>query len=200
MGAAILKSFVFGALLAGAIGPIALLIFGAAARHGFTAGGFAAAGAALADFGYALLAFTAGALLLPALAAHAGVIRAGSALLLIGLGLVMLLRLPADAAAPAETPAARRMFLSTALLTLVNPMTIVVFAGFVPQLPVAGSLPAAAWLAFALGAGSLAVALGVAAAGAVLGAALPDAGWRRAINAASALGIVAFGLAGLAGD
>jgi threonine/homoserine/homoserine lactone efflux protein len=199
LGAAILKSFLFGALLAGAIGPIALLIFGSAAERGFAAGAWAAAGAALADFGYALLAFSAGALLLPPLAAHATAIRTGSALLLVVLGLVMLLRPAPAAAAAAAAPAAGRMLWPTFLLTLVNPMTIVVFAGFVPQLPVAGSPAIAAWLAFALGGGSLAVSLAVAGGGAILGAALPGPRWRRAINAASAIGILAFGVAGLAG-
>ncbi|HXV40649.1 MAG TPA: LysE family transporter [Steroidobacteraceae bacterium] len=197
MGDAWIKSLLFGAVLAGSIGPIALLIFGTAARRGFAAGVFAAAGAALADLAYALVAFSIGALVLPLLAAHQTAVRIASASLLVALGLLMLLRPPADAAAPAQ-PAAR-MLLPVFLLTLVNPMTIVVFAGFVPQLPLAGSLPVAAWLAFALGVGSLTVAVAVAGAGALLGAALPGAGWRRAINAVSAAGILAFGIAGLAG-
>ncbi|HEY7741090.1 MAG TPA: LysE family transporter [Steroidobacteraceae bacterium] len=197
MGGAWIKSLLFGAVLAGSIGPIALLIFGTAARRGFAAGVFAAAGAALADFAYALAAFSIGALVLPRLAAHQGAVRIASASLLVALGLLMLLRRPADAAAPAQ-PAAR-MLLPVFLLTLVNPMTIVVFAGFVPQLPLAGSLPVAAWLAFGLGVGSLSVAVAVAGAGALLGAALPGPGWRRAISAVSAIGILAFGIAGLAG-
>jgi threonine/homoserine/homoserine lactone efflux protein len=199
MGAALLKSLVFGALLAGAIGPIALWIFGTAARRGFAAGSLAAAGAALADFSYALLAFAAGAMVLPRLAGHAVAIRAGSSLLLIALGLWMLLRAPAATAPAVATPAAARLLFTTFLLTLVNPMTIVVFAGFAPQLPVAGSPTTAAWLAGALGAGSLGVALCVALAGAALGAALPGPRWRRGIQAASALGILGFGIAGLAG-
>lgn len=197
MGGAWIKSLLFGAVLAGSIGPIALLIFGTAARRGFAAGFFAAAGAALADLVYALVAFALGALVLPLVAAHQTAVRIASALLLVALGLLMLLRRPADAAAPAQ-PAAR-MLLPVFLLTLVNPMTIVVFAGFVPQLPLVGSLPVAAWLAFALSVGSLMVAVAVAGAGAMLGAALPGPGWRRAINAVSAVGILAFGLAGLAG-
>lgn len=192
---AIWKAFLFGAALAGSIGPIALLIFGTAAHRGLAAGAFAAAGAALADLLYALAAFSIGALVLPLLAAHQIAVRIASASLLVALGLLMLVRRPAEAAAPAQ-PAAR-LLLPVFLLTLVNPMTIVVFAGFVPQLPLAGSLPVAAMLAFALGAGSFAIALGVAAAGAALGTALPGRGWHRAINAASGAGILAFGLAGL---
>jgi threonine/homoserine/homoserine lactone efflux protein len=198
MGAAFLKSLLFGVVLAGSIGPIALVIFGTAARRGFMAGAFAGLGAALADLLYALAAFSAGALLLPPLAAHERAIRIGSALLLVTLALAMLLRRQGAAAAD-SAPAATASLWPTFLLTLVNPMTIVVSAGFVPQLPVAGSPLVAAWLASALFLGSLAVQIAISAAGAAAGAALPGPGWQRAINAASAIGILAFGIAGLAG-
>jgi threonine/homoserine/homoserine lactone efflux protein len=199
MGGAFWKSLLFGALLAASIGPIALLIFGTAARRGFAAGGFAALGAALADLVYALTAFSAGALILPLLAAHEAAVHVASALLLVALGLVMLLRRPPAAVEAAATPAGRSasMLLPVFLLTLVNPMTIVVFAGFAPQLPLAGSVAVAAGLAIALGAGSLAVALAVAAAGAAFGAVLPGAGWQRLISLISAAGILAFGIYGL---
>ncbi len=196
MGGALWKAFLFGVVVAAAIGPIALLIFDTAARRGFAAGAFAGCGAALADLTWALLAFFGGALLLPLLAGHATAVRAGSALLLTGLGLAMLARGTADAAAPAPRSAAGSL-LPVFLLTLVNPMTLVVFAGFAPQLPVAGSPGLAVGLALALAAGSLLVQLGLAAAGAFLRAALPGARWQRAIRLAAALGILAFGLAGL---
>lgn len=195
MDGAFWKAFVFGVVVAGSIGPIALLIFGTAARRGFAAGCFAGLGAALADLIYALLAFSIGAVLLPVLADHATVIRTAGALLLTGLGVSMLLR-AAAAGTPDPRPAARAL-LPTFLLTLVNPMTLVVFAGFVPQLPLAGSLRAALWLASALFAGSLLVQLALAASGRALGVALPGARWPRAINLVAAAGILAFGLAGL---
>ena len=201
MGGAYWKALLFGAVLAASIGPIALLIFGAAARRGFAAGGFAALGAALADLVYALTAFSVGALILPLLAIHENAVHIASAVLLVALGLVMLLRRPAAtveaAAAPAERSA--NLLLPVFLLTLVNPMTIVVFAGFAPQLPLAGSLSVAAGLAIALSTGSLVVALAVAAAGAAFGAVLPGAGWQRLISLASATGILAFGIYGLVG-
>lgn len=198
MTAALWKSLAFGVVLAGSIGPIALLILGTAARQGFSAGGYAGLGAALADFIYALLAFSAGALVLPLLDAHAGAIQSGCALLLCGLGLATLLQAGDKAAPPAIARPRAQALLPTFLLTMVNPMTLVVFAGFVPQLPLAGSFQNAAWLALALFAGSLLVQLALAAAGAALGAALPGASWRRAINLAAGAGILAFGVAGLA--
>ncbi|MGH8250983.1 MAG: hypothetical protein ACREVI_09875 [Steroidobacteraceae bacterium] len=54
MGAAFWKALLFGVVVAGSIGPIALLIFGTAARRGLAAGCFAGLGAALADLVYAL--------------------------------------------------------------------------------------------------------------------------------------------------
>lgn len=193
------RALLFGAVLAGSIGPIALLIIGAAARRGLAAGCMAGLGAALADLVYALVAFSTGALLLPLLSAQAATIRAAGALLLTGLGLAMLVR-GTGAAGPREPPAAAAAWWPTFLLTLVNPMTIVVFAGFAPQLPVAGSPVNAALLAFALFAGSLLVQCALAFAGALMGRALPGPGWRRALRLASAAGVLAFGLTGLFAD
>ena len=163
------KAFVFGVVVAGSIGPIALLIFGTGARQGFASGAFAAIGAALADLLYALTAFSIGALILPLLSAHEQAIRVGCALLLVGLGTSMLLRQARADEAPAEPRAAARSLLPTLLLTIVNPMTLVMFAGIVPQLPVAGSFGNAAALAFALAGGSMAVQFGIAGVGAALG-------------------------------
>ena len=191
------KAFVFGVVVAGAIGPIALLIFGTGAKQGFRAGAFAGLGAALADFLYALAAFSAGALLLPLVAAHGRAIRLGAALLLVGLGLSMLAGVLKRGVAQAVPRPAAQAFLPTFLLTIVNPMTFVVFAGLVPQLPVAGSLASAASLALALAAGSGAVNVAVGAAGSAVGRALPGEGARRAVTAVAAFGILGFGIAGL---
>jgi threonine/homoserine/homoserine lactone efflux protein len=192
------KAFIFGVVVAAAIGPIALLIFGTGARQGLAAGAFAAFGAALADFFYALAAFSAGALLLPLFAAHERTIGAACALLLVGLGATMLIRLLRSREVPAAAKAAARSFLPTFGLTIVNPMTLVVFAGIVPQLPVAGSLARAAGLAAALAAGSAAVGVAIGSCGAALGRALPGVRAQRAVTAAAAAGILAFGLYGLA--
>jgi threonine/homoserine/homoserine lactone efflux protein len=193
------KAFVFGVVVAGAIGPIALLIFGTGARQGFPAGAFAGLGAALADLLYALAAFLAGALVLPYVAAHNRAIEIGCAILLIGLGAWMLSGLLRPGAAPVAPRPAAQAFLPTFLLTVVNPMTFVMFAGVVPQLPVAGSVGNAVALAFALAGGSAFVNVAIGGFGAVLGRALPGERERRAVSVAAALGIVAFGIAGLAG-
>jgi len=192
------KAFVFGVVVAAAIGPIALLIFGTGARRGFAAGAFAGFGAALADFVYALAAFSAGALLLPLFAAHERMIGAACALLLIGLGATMLIGLNRSRPVPAAAKPAARSFLPTFGLTIVNPMTLVVFAAIVPQLPVAGSLARSAGLAAALAAGSAAVGVAIGSCGAALGKALPGERAQRTVSAAAAAGILAFGIYGLA--
>jgi threonine/homoserine/homoserine lactone efflux protein len=197
MVAALWKSFVFGALLAAAIGPIALLIFSTAARQGLAAGGYAGLGAALADLLYALVAFSAGAVLLPLVARHEAAIRVSCSLLLVGLGAAMLMgTAPERSDRPSPDRVVGRL-VPTFLLTIVNPMTFVIFAGIAPQLPVAGSPANAVLLAAALFAGSLAVQLAIAGAGAATGRALPGPRWQRTIRAAAGLGIVAFGVAGL---
>jgi len=193
-----LKSVAFGIAIAAAIGPIALLIVSHAASRGLLPGCFAGLGAALADLAYAWLAFSAGALLLPLLEPWMPAIRTGSALVLIVLAIAMVRR---DLAGARDLPTMARhpagSLLPTFLLTLVNPMTLAMFAGFAPQLPLAGSLATAGWLAFGLFCGSLLVQLALAAGGMILGAALAGPGWRRAINLAGAAGIFAFGVAGI---
>ena len=194
-----LKAFVFGVIVSGTVGPIALLIFGTGARQGFAAGAVAALGACLADFIYALAAFLLGALVLPFLAGHRVAIEVGCALLLVGFGAWMMIAQLRPGGPPAAPKPAAQHFLPTFILTFVNPMTLVIFAGFVPQLPVAGSLLTAAFLALALAAGSAAVGVGFAGAGAALGKAMPGERGRRAISLAAAAGILGFGIYGLAG-
>jgi threonine/homoserine/homoserine lactone efflux protein len=193
------KALIFGMFVAAAIGPIALLIFGTGARQGFAAGAYAGLGAALADLAYALAAFSAGALILPHLVEHEMAIQAGSALLLIGLGAWMLIAQLRAGEMPVAQAAPSRAFLSVFLLTVVNPMTFVIFAGIVPQLPVAGSLTRAAGLALALAVGSAAVNIAIGGSGAVLGRALPGERARRVVSAAAAAGILAFGVYGISG-
>ncbi len=197
MSGAFLKSVAFGFAIAASIGPIALLIISTAVSHGLRPGCYAAFGAALADLFYALLAFSAGALILPRLATHATAIRTAAALILIGFAIYMMFRSAVAQGGNPAGPRAAGMLLPTFLLTLVNPVILVIFAGFVPQLPLAGSLTTAAGLAFGLFFGSLSVQLALAVTGSHLRAALPGRGWRRRISLAGAAGILAFGLIGL---
>ena len=201
---AALQCVLFGVTLAAAIGPIALLIISLGARSGLRAAALAAGGAALADCSYALLAFGAGAALLSRLQRHAMPIRIGGALVLLALAAWMLcgaLRAPRDG--PQGDPAGgtadsrARPFLTTYLLTLVNPMTILVFVAFAAQLPLAGSTARVVLLALCVAGGSLAVALGFAAAGALLSRLFRRGRRARLLQGLSATGIMAFGVHGL---
>lgn len=198
MSGAVFKSVLFGVLVAASIGPIAILIFTTTASRGLWHGIFAALGAALADLAYALLAFWAGAWALPLLEAQARWIHIASALVLIGFAIVMFRSAAGPGtASPAMPRAAMGTLLPTFLLTFVNPMTLAIFAGFVPQLPVAGAPAIAAWFAFCLFLGSLGVQVALAVSGWLLKSALPGRGWQRSISLLGAAGILAFGLAGL---
>jgi len=202
MAASLLECLLFGITLAAAVGPIALLIMSFGARAGTSVAARAGCGAALADFLYALLAFLASSAVLERLRRYEVLIHVGGGLVLLVLAVWMLqsaLRLaeePEVVAAPAP-PGARRPFLTTLALTLVNPLTIAVFAGFAAQLPLAGSPARALLLAAGVGAGSLAVQLGFASAGVLLARVFARPARARLLQAASGLGIMAFGIHGL---
>ncbi len=80
---------------------------------------------------------------------------------------------------------------------MLNPLTIVAFAGFAGQLPLAGSTLRAVVLALAVFLGSIVVQLFLALTGAQFGRRLTNPSVLRALNAASGIGIIAFGLVGL---
>lgn len=192
-------AFVFGLTLAIAIGPIALLILRAGLEHGFAVAARCGLGAASADLLYALAAFGAGAFLLPRLEAWRSEIELGGALLLIalGLGLAVSSWRAARGAAAAEGSPGRLGYLSTFALTLVNPLTIVLFASFASQLGLEARGGAVLDAALAIFTGSLVVQLALAAMGALLHRGIRDRRVIAGLNLASGLGIAAFGLRGL---
>ncbi|HZF17880.1 MAG TPA: LysE family transporter [Steroidobacteraceae bacterium] len=196
---AILKSLLFGLTVALAIGPIALLIVNYGITRGFTSAARSAFGAGFADMTYAIVAFVAGDLLVARLEAHRALYEIGAACLLVIFGGCMLWSaLRARAAIRAASPdASRNELVTTYALTIINPLTIVAFAGFAGQLPLAGSVLRALLLALAVFVGSLAVQLALAATGAQLGHWLREPKVLRSLNVASGLGVAGFGLAGL---
>ncbi len=201
-----LQSFLFGLTLAAAVGPIALLIVNYGISQGFRAAFAAGCGAAVADLLYAMLAFIAGAQLLAWLADKQDEFRRLSSLVLILLGVWMLWRAwahhatqkpVAGAATATATARAKRPFLTLLLLTLVNPLTVLVFVGFAGQLPLGGSLRVAALLALAVFAGSLMVQTAFALGGAALARVLSNPRWQRLLNGISGAAIAAFGFHGM---
>jgi threonine/homoserine/homoserine lactone efflux protein len=197
---ALARSFFFGVTMAAAVGPIALLIVSYGVRDGFKPAAAAGLGAALADLAYAGIAFALGSLLLSGLARHEAAVKAGSALTLVlfGAGLAGRALRASPAAAPSVQPTrVTAPLVTTFALTIVNPLTIVLFAAFSAQLPAATSGRAIGAAAFALFLGSLAVQLVWAAGGSVVARLLSHVGGLRVLNVASGAAIAAFGVAGI---
>jgi threonine/homoserine/homoserine lactone efflux protein len=192
-----LRALLFGATIAAAIGPIALLIIDNGMRHGLRAALASAAGVASADFAYALAAFAAGSGLAALLERmrQPFALSAGAILVAVGVWLALgALRAPAETARPARHPG----FGATFLLTLANPLTIILFAGFSAQLSLSASLGDALYFAAFIFAGSLPVQACYALFGAAVRRFAPDARIIRTLNLLSSLGIIAFGVYGIA--
>lgn len=184
--------------VAAAVGPIALLIVNIGLRDGPGPGLRAALGAALADLIYAVTALTAGGAALALLSGREAILRLVASVVVIGLGAWMVRRAAReDPSRGGAAPAVSRPLLGTFVLTVVNPLTILVFIGFLPHLPAdpdAGEVVLASGSLFA---GSLFIQTVFALGGAGLGRVLADPVWIRRLNIASGLGVVAFGVAGL---
>lgn len=190
------KALVFGATLAIAIGPIALLIIDRAARGGLRMGLGSALGAASGDLTYALVALTAGARVLPVLSQQGARIQVGADLILIVFGVWMAWsarhRLTVDWMESNSAASTTSAFRTTYALTVINPLTVVAFMAFVPQLKMSSG-SAALVAAAGLFVGSLLIQVGIALGGTVLKHVMSSHGV-RVLNAVSAGGIVAFGL------
>ena len=195
-----LKALVFGATLAIAIGPIALLIIDYAARGGLRTGLGSALGAASGDLTYALVALTVGARLLPVLTQRSARIQVGADLVLIVFGIWMAWSarhgLTVDSKqSNASAASGIRAFRTTYALTVINPLTVIAFMAFVPQL---GMSSGSAALAAAAGlfVGSLLIQVGIALGGTGLKHVMSFRGIRT-LNVLSSAGIVAFGFVDL---
>ena len=198
--AAALQSFLFGVVTALAIGPIALFILHQAITRGFGVAARCAIGASLADFTYALAAFTFGSVVAPYIEDARAVVRAVGSALLIGLGIWLVSRALRKGDRPhAATPPMRtNPILLTYTLTIANPMTILFMLGLATQLPLDDiSVPMAFALAICLILGTAGVGIALAAGGAGLRRVIERPGVIRALELASGSGIIAFGVRGI---
>jgi threonine/homoserine/homoserine lactone efflux protein len=191
-----LRALLFGLTIAAPVGPIALLLVHIGLNHPVRAALLAALGVAAADLTYALIALTVGAALASALSAHSLQLQVFSSLLLVALGMWLarsaVRRRGVVRPIAKDAPGVGRLY----LLTLANPLTIVLFVGFAGQLHAVSALDIAAD-ALLLFIGSLAVQVAYAAFGAVLQRWLTDARAVRAFNVGSGICIALFGLYGL---
>ena len=190
-----LRAIAFGASLGLAVGPLALLIVGIGLRRGFRRAAACALGVACADFTYALLALAAGAQIERLLTPWRTVFEQASGLILAALGLWLAASARRADDSGVATPRSVG-FTGAWLLTLANPLTVLLFAAFSAQLPVAGAPEAVLGYAALIFLGSLPLQLGYAATGALLHRGLP-LHWAQWASLASALAIVGFGLYGV---
>jgi putative LysE/RhtB family amino acid efflux pump len=195
------SAVLFGIAVAAPLGPIALLLIHTGLNRPLRAALAGALGVALADLSYALIALVAGSGLSTALRTHQHSLQAGSSILLVLLGLWLaaaaLRRAAPESAGSSKIESGGLMRFY--LLTLANPLTIVLFAGFAGQIH--GVQVAAELLVFAgcLFLGSLVVQVSYASFGIFLQRWLRNASSIRLFNAASGAAIAAFGVHGLLG-
>ncbi len=196
-----LHAFMFGISLAIAIGPIALLIINNGLNYGIGVAVRSGFGAAAADLLYSLIALLVGARVVAALSAYERTIHILSGALLITIGAWLAFK-STRRADPAREPAWRpepepKAFRVTFLLTISNPLTLVIFLGFAGQLSLAGDSGAAITLSLCIFFGSLLVQLALALLGASLGKWITDRRVIGVLNFVSAMAIITFGVKGM---
>lgn len=182
------------------MGPIALLLIRTGLNHRLAAALAGALGVALADLTYAVVALSAGTGLAALLHSHQREFQLASSGLLLFLGLWLTaqsLRRPVPDGAGADQETRPPGLLQLYVLTLANPLTILLFAGFSGQMTARGGPGAIATGALFLFLGSLAIQAGYATFGAVLQRWLTTPGAIRAVNTLSGVAIAAFGVYGL---
>ncbi|GAB3197536.1 threonine/homoserine/homoserine lactone efflux protein [Pontibacter aydingkolensis] len=195
------KAFVFGLTIAIAVGPIAILIINRGLNTGWRSGVMSGIGAALADFTYGIVAFTAGTFLAGFLDMNQQLFVYITSLALFLFGAWMLKgsikAVQTDRLNPGDTKKTNYL-LSTYLLTIINPLTVILFLGFSGQLvsPATGLLNIIA-LATAIFTGSLIIQLAFASFGATLGRFVSNPSIVRLLNIASSVLIMGFGVAGI---
>lgn len=191
------EGVLFGLTVAAAIGPIALLIINTSVQFGLSAGLRSALGAAIADLCYALGAAFAGVGLVHLIEDQSHNIELMASVLLVGVGLVMAVSALRTKEGEAKSVQVRRPFATTFALTIVNPLTLVVFAAFVAQSSRPSGADDSIAIALAVFAGSLVVQIALALGGTGLGGLIANRAIMRTLNIMSGLGVAAFGVAGL---
>jgi len=194
-----MRAFAFGFTVAAAFGPIALLLIHTGMARGLGGALPAATGVAAADFLYSLIAFAGGSSLAAALhGERLGVGVAGSGIL-IAFSLWMLWGSRAKPPDRSEQRAGRSAagFTRTFLLTLANPLTVLLFVGFSGQLPLSVGWARAAYFSALIFLGSLPVQIGYAMLGSTLRDLAHDGPLANAVNRVSSAGILLFGIYGI---
>ncbi|MEW6352366.1 MAG: LysE family transporter [Thermodesulfobacteriota bacterium] len=122
------QGLVMGFSIAAPVGPIGVLCMRRALAHGAVSGLASGMGAATADAIYGSVAAMGLTFVSEALIAQQSLFRLVGGAFLCALGVKTFLAEPAAGSSRAETASILRGFVSTLLLTLTNPMTILSFA------------------------------------------------------------------------
>jgi arginine exporter protein ArgO len=190
------QSFLFGVTIALAIGPIALLIINYGLNCGFKVAALSGTGAALADFTYSLVAFAAGSGITIFLASYQSQVQLGASIILAVFGCWMLQdawkKRNRSLQSEHET-ACRRPLLGTYALTVVNPLTILLFVGFAGRSAVTDT-ESVVLNGLGVFAGSLIIQLSIALFGNVLKTFLKNKKAVFALNVTSAVTIILLGI------
>ncbi len=191
----LLKGVVIGFSIAAPVGPIGLLCLRRSLANGRLSGFVSGLGAATADAFYGLVAALGLTALTHFLVQHQMPLRIAGGLFLFYLGLRIARTPPAAASAETRNDAPRlgTAYVSTLLLTLTNPATILTFLGVYAGLGLQERSTSASALVAGVFLGSAAWWLLLSAAAAWFGrkATVPQLRW---INRASGLSVAAFGV------
>lgn len=122
-------AILIGITIAAPVGPITVLYVRRALSNGWRSGMATALGAASADALYAAIAAFGLTFLSATLVSLQTPVRLAGGLFLLYLGVRIFRTHPSDQAAQAVSGSLGRDYLSTLVLTLTNPMTILIFAG-----------------------------------------------------------------------
>ncbi len=188
-------AYLFGMTLAIAVGPIALLIINNGLQYGWTMAMRSAMGAASGDFLYALLTFIIGTLLFQYLHQYENQIQIISSSILIIIALHMFRYAKPEETEP-KKHTRRSFYRTTLLLTLANPLTILVFMGLLGSSNVSLNLTNAFILSCSLFLGSLTIQVIFAISGAYAGQRLTDPNHRHKLQILSSVGAFLFGIKG----
>ena len=195
-----LRGLAIGVAVAAPVGPIGLLCINRTLTAGFAAGFATGLGAATADAAYGAVAAFGLAALGGAVSAAGDGLRLAGGLFLLYLGVRAFRKVAPARAAQAGATGLVGGYLTSVVLTLVNPATILSFAAIFAGLGLAetGGFANAAALVAGVFLGSAAWWLFLSAAGAIARRRLPPAALRW-INRLSGVIFAGFGLWALAG-
>ena len=193
----IITVFIFGFTLAISVGPIAMIVMLNGIKHGRLAATKSALGAASGDFVFALISFLLGGAIFSTLSQRQEAFEIISSLVLVAFGIyICIVAIRSKANNPVIKPKVN-FFITTFLLTIVNPLTIIAFIALVGQITVTGALLESVKLALALFTGSFLAQLIYAMASSSMRSKLENPNIILGLQLLSGIGILAFGARGL---